>query len=136
MNKLLLKIIFKLFLRKKKILIILLACCLVYKVLNDILTFSNKTCQNIDKSKVDENIGFNFYKIALNKLLCYFEFDEKDLYFNQLQLQEVLIIVRHSNKQAISEIKYVYETWYQFAISQVSHMEEVFNGPSLKTFTA
>ena len=117
MITLLFKLVFKLFLRKKKILIILIACCLVYKVLNDMLSFSNKICQTIDN---DDKRRFNYYEFTLNKQLCYLKFDEKELNFNRLELQEVLIIVRHSNEQAISEIKYVYETWYQFAISQVS----------------
>jgi hypothetical protein len=117
MIKLLLKVTFKLFLRKKKILISLIACCLVYKILNDMLSFSNKFCQTIDN---DEKRRFNYYEFILNKLLCYLKFDEKEFNYNRLELQEVLIIVSHSNEQAISEIKYVYETWYQFAISQVS----------------
>lgn len=115
MIKLLLKVTFKLFLRKKNILIILIACCLFYKVLNDMLSFSNKICQSFDN---DEKRRFNFYEISLNKLLCNLKFNEKEFNFNRLELQEVLIIVRHLNEQGISEIRYVYETWYQFAISQ------------------
>ena len=46
-------------------------------------------------------------------------FDEKFFNFNRLQLNEVLKIVRLSNEQGSTEIKCVYEIWYQFALSQV-----------------
>ena len=119
MIKLLLKLISRTILRKKKLLLILIVLCGFYKILKDSLSFSSEICTN-NEPNIGESTRLNIYESTRHKVLCYLEFDKNDFLLNRLQLKDVFITVRHSTKHAISEIKYVYETWYQFAKQQVS----------------
>ena len=101
--------------RYKKILIVLVVAGVVFKISHDVFNFSNRICQTNNDIKNSENKGFNLYEKSLNKLLCFYKLNE-----SKLELRDITITVRHSNKQDIIEIKNFYLTWYQFAVSQVS----------------
>ena len=115
---LILKIILKSIIRKKKLLVIIFATCTAYKIFYDMLSFNNKICLNNYDSDVERKESF--YKIAINRLLCFLRFDETEFHFDKLIIEDILITVKHVNRQSVRELKYVYDTWYQFAISQVS----------------